>query len=197
MINLLPIGKVIAGFAVIYGVIVSIILWARFKPTTTLLESVSIALTGSAIINILLLTVFYFGWRTLWKKIPSLNRLLFPDLNGEWDVNIDWNWDGKTGKATAKAHIKQDFLKISMEMESDKSSSETLLAKPKKDSESGRPILYYIYRNIPKNINGKVNLPYEGAAILKLDHTNLDCLKGNYFTSRSSSGHYQLTRKIN
>ena len=110
-------------------------------------------------------------------------------------MTIHWQWDGKSGNTTALAHIKQDLLKISMEMESDRSDSETLLAKPKKDFESGRPILHYIYRNIPKHIDGNSDYPYEGAAILKMDHADLNRLKGNYFTSRASKGAYQLVRK--
>lgn len=31
-------------------------------------------------------------WRHLWRKFPSLNKLIFPDLNGEWDVELCSNW---------------------------------------------------------------------------------------------------------
>src|SRR3546814_11391719 len=27
-------------------------------------------------------------WRWVWKKVPPLGRWIFPDLNGEWDVEI-------------------------------------------------------------------------------------------------------------
>lgn len=31
-------------------------------------------------------------WRRLWKWFPILNRLIFPDLNGTWDVEMRSNW---------------------------------------------------------------------------------------------------------
>lgn len=31
-------------------------------------------------------------WRFFWKKFPSLNRLIFPDLNGKWRVELHSNW---------------------------------------------------------------------------------------------------------
>jgi hypothetical protein len=196
MISLLPITKVITAIAVNYGVTVGIILFIVTDSSTSLSESIALALKGSAALNLLLLAFFYLGWRKLWNWFPSLNRLFFPDLNGQWDMEIHWNWGNKNGVAKAKAFIKQSFISISMEVESEDSDSETLLAKPKKDSESGRAILYYIYRNIPKKKNGNNNSAYEGTAILKLDHLDLNILKGNYYTNSNSYGHYEI-RKTN
>ena len=31
-------------------------------------------------------------WRILWKIFPRLNRWFFPDLNGDWDVDVATNW---------------------------------------------------------------------------------------------------------
>ncbi len=31
-------------------------------------------------------------WRWLWKKFPKLNELIFPDLNGIWEVELCSNW---------------------------------------------------------------------------------------------------------
>jgi hypothetical protein len=195
VINLLPLTKVITAIAMLYAILTSIILFFVYDTDSGATEGIIISIKGAAILNIFLLGVVYFGWRWLWKKIPFLNKLLFPDLNGEWDMTIHWRWDGKEGVAQAIAHIKQDFLKMSMEVASEDSDSSTLLAKPQKDSESGRAILYYIYRNTPKFKNGNQSLPYVGTAILKLNHTNLDLLGGNYYTDRSTTGYYELKRK--
>lgn len=32
-------------------------------------------------------------WRLVWRGIPKLNHWVYPDLNGEWDVEADTNWD--------------------------------------------------------------------------------------------------------
>jgi SMODS-associating 2TM, beta-strand rich effector domain len=31
-------------------------------------------------------------WRWIWKKIPKMNEWVYPDLNGEWDVEMMSNW---------------------------------------------------------------------------------------------------------
>jgi hypothetical protein len=31
-------------------------------------------------------------WRWFWRKFPKLNLLVFPDLNGTWDVELCSNW---------------------------------------------------------------------------------------------------------
>lgn len=32
------------------------------------------------------------AWRLIWRAIPQLNDWVFPDLNGEWDVEVCSNW---------------------------------------------------------------------------------------------------------
>jgi hypothetical protein len=44
-----------------------------------------------------------------------------------------------------------------MEVRSVKSDSQTLMAQPKKDQESGRPILYYVYLVTPKALGARPN----------------------------------------
>jgi len=195
VINLLPLTKVITVISVLYAALISIILIFVYDVDSGITVGIVFAIKGATVLNLFLLGVIYFGWRWLWRKIPFLNKLLFPDLNGEWDMTIHWRWDDKKGVAQATAHIKQDFLKMSMEVASEDSDSSTLLAKPQKDPESGRAILFYIYRNTPKLKNGNKSLPYDGTAILKLDHTSLNILEGNYYTDRSTRGYYELKRK--
>lgn len=195
MINLLPLTKVIATISALYAVFISIILFFIYDVDSGITEGAILATKGATAINLFLLGFIYFGWKWLWKKMPFLNKLLFPDLNGEWDMTIHWKWGDKEGIAQATAHIKQDFLKMSMEVNSEDSDSNTLLAKPHKDPESGRAILYYMYRSTPKLKNGNSSSPYDGTAILKIDHTSLDLLEGNYYTDRTTTGHYELKRK--
>lgn len=195
MINLLPLTKVIAAISVLYAALIALILFFIYDEKSGVTEGVMIAFSGATALNLFLLGAMYIGWRWLWEKFPSLNKLLFPDLNGEWDMTIHWRWKDKVGIAQATAYIKQDFLKMSMEVYSEDSDSNTLLAKPQKDPESGRAILYYMYRSTPKLKNGNSSLPYDGTAILKIDHTSFNLLEGNYYTDRSTTGHYELKRK--
>jgi hypothetical protein len=109
-------------------------------------------------------------------------------------MSIHYQNAENSGFVTAKAQIKQDLLRISMEVFSRDSDSETLIALPKRDPESGRPILYYVYRVVPKNIKVEAGLSDEGSAILKLSNASHNRLSGNYFTSRRTTGHFELSR---
>lgn len=195
MINLLPLTKVISAIAVLYTVFILIILFFNYNASSNIIDGIVVALKGATALNLILLSIIYFGWRWVWRKLPFLNQLFFPDLNGQWSMIIHWQRKEDKGMVEATAYIKQDLLKISMEVDSKDSESVTLLAKPKKDPESGRAILYYVYRSTPKRRNGNDNLPYDGTAVLKLDHNSFDVLKGNYYTDRLTTGHYELKRK--
>lgn len=195
MIGLLPLGKVITTIAVIYSSITGLILLVAYNGATNFTDAISIAVGGSTILNIFLLVAFYFGWQKIWASFPKLNTLLFPNLNGVWDMEIHWDREGESGISRARAFIKQDFIKMGMDVEAENSDSQTLLAVPKKDSETGRPLLYYVFLTTPKHRVGMGNPdPYKGAALLKMGVESNDYLKGNYFTSRKSAGYYELRR---
>ncbi len=144
--------------------------------------------------DLLLLCLAHFGWRWIWRKIPLLSSLLFPDLNGQWRMTIHWSGVDGRGEVEANAVIKQSFVSFSIEVRSDGSDSETLVVQPKKDPESGRPILYYVYRVIPKGGQDSAASSYEGAAILKFFEEDSHGLRGNYFTSRNTQGRFELQR---
>jgi hypothetical protein len=195
MISLLPIGRVIALIAVAYAVVSCLILWAVYDDATSFLSAISIGTGGSATLHILLLGIFYFGWEKIWDRYPVLNKMLFPNLNGTWDMIIHWEWEGNKGTSHAKAVIKQNFLKLGMDVEAEDSDSQTLLANPKRDVETGRAELYYVFLTTPKHkSNTNYQEPYKGAAILKLSFEDNGLLQGNYFTSRKTIGYYELKR---
>lgn len=195
MIGLIPLSRLITGIAVAYATVTGLILLVAYDDATNFANAVYIAFGGATILNVCLLGLFYLGWQKLWTKFPQLNTLLFPNLNGVWDMEIHWERAGKNGVSRAKAFIKQDFLKVGMDVEAEDSDSQTLLAAPKKDPETGRPLLYYVFLTTPKHqASTKSAEPYKGAAILKLGVGSKDYLQGNYFTSRKSTGYYKLKR---
>ena len=191
LINLLPITKVISWVAGLYAfavVLISVLVGASGLAT---LET---AFKGVAVLNLVLLGVAIGGWRWIWMKIPKLNNWVFPDLNGRWDVEIHWNWGTKKGEKSATAFIKQSLMKVSIELLSDESESETLMVVLHKDAQSSRPGLFYIYRNVGLSGAAKKQAPHTGAAILKISLESNDVLHGNYFTDRSTNGQYTMRR---
>ncbi|PWW40293.1 hypothetical protein DFO83_102111 [Idiomarina loihiensis] len=197
MISLIPIGRAISSIAVAYAVVSCLILWGVYDQNTSFISAISIATSGSALLHLLVLGTFYFGWEKIWNHWPILNKIFFPNLNGTWDMNIHWEWEGKKGTSKAKAVIKQDFLKLGIDVEAEDSDSQTLLAKPKKDVETGRAELYYVFLTTPKHkSNTRAQEPYKGAAVLKLGLSDNEQLQGNYFTSRRTVGYYELKRIV-
>ncbi len=199
MISLLPIGRVIALISAVYAVIIFLALalsWKFGDQSQTVWGSITFAVSGATTLQLALMAWFYFGWRHLWRWFPALNRLLFPDIGGEWEIKIDWHGQGQSGVVHAEATIRQDFLRVSMEVRSPKSDSQTLIAQPKKDPESGRALLFYVYLVVPKALGANPGPPYHGAAILKFAETDGGQLNGNYWTSQQTGGHFRLTRQI-
>jgi SMODS-associating 2TM, beta-strand rich effector domain len=191
MINLFPITKVISWVAVVYAS--AVVLFALLLNVGGI-AALGTAFKGVAVLNLVLLGVAIVGWKHIWRWVPKLNDWVFPNLNGKWVVDIHWNWGRKSGQKTANAFIKQSLLKISIELSSDESESETLLVVPHKDVHSSRPGLYYIYRNVGIAGAAKKQDPHIGAAILKVDQESNELLRGNYFTDRSTNGQYTMRR---
>ncbi|GLQ87710.1 Cap15 family cyclic dinucleotide receptor domain-containing protein [Dyella flagellata] len=190
MINLLPFNRLVTWIAIGYA---GALLLAAVISGSPL--NFHVVLRNGTTLYLVLMLVTSVGWKYIWKKFPSLNQRFFPLLEGEWDMTIHWRQGQKCGVAKAKATIKQTFLAISMEVSADDSDSETLMAQPKKDAESGRPILYYVYRVTPKLKTEKSPAPYLGSAILRFFPANgVGQLKGNYFTSARTDGHFELSR---
>ncbi|HEV2516050.1 MAG TPA: hypothetical protein VGV07_12425 [Devosia sp.] len=194
MLSLLPVDRVITVVAVAYAVtillVVAIIL--TVFPSLSPWQTLTVAFSGATALQLLVLLVLNVAWKWVWSAIPALNQLLFPNIEGKWKMVIHWQREDRSGQVTATAVIRQTLLKLSMEVFSEGSESETLVALPRRDQESGRPMLYYVYRVVPKADKSDAGHPYEGSALLKLADKNT--LSGNYFTSQSTRGRFSLTR---
>lgn len=195
MLSLLPIGVITRWVALSYVLCAIGAAWVLRHDVGAwdpgfVLKTFSMVLSA---FTLLILLLGYFGWRWLWQWIPLLANI-YPDLNGYWDLTISWSRKGKCGEVVAKAIIKQNLFRISMEVEAPDSESRTLSAVPKKDPESGRAALHYIYLVTPHAKQGKSSVPYHGAAILAVSGVDLQTLAGNYWTSHQSDGRLSLTR---
>jgi hypothetical protein len=193
VIYILPINRVMVYVALLYAAAFGV---ATISAGTTAPVDIFLSALGwGAVLNLVILFFGHVGWRAVWIMCPKLNEWVFPDLNGQWRMTIRWFGPSAEGTVNATAIIKQSFFRISMEVTSVGSTSETLAVLPKKDTESGRPAVYYIYRVVPNKTIGHAGDAYEGSAILKVDSDNAECLSGNYHTSRKTVGHFDLRRE--
>lgn len=161
----------------------------------TLSQALGIVTGGAVFLELALFVLGSFVWQKVWHRFPALNEWVFPDLNGIWDMEINYRWNGTRGTKHAVANIKQTFFSVNMEVHSESSDSETLVVKTLKDMNSARPVLYYFYRIIPKGSASSAGSAYEGASILKLYGHEGNVLRGNYFTSQQSQGDFSLTKR--
>lgn len=178
--------KIIVGIASSYAALLLLFGW--------LWESARVAFAFATVLELILTFIVYVGWRSLWSRFPSLNQVLFPDLNGDWIAKIHWVRDGKEGTVSAAAKIKQDLIKMSIELDAPDSDSATVALVVRKDPESGRPILHYIYEVTEHQMRIASNPSYRGAASLKVNASDSRFMRGNYFTSRGSCGHFSFER---
>ncbi|WP_416236045.1 hypothetical protein [Pseudomonas mandelii] len=122
------ISFILSAYAVCAGIAVYTVSYFHLSNK----EAYSAVAVIATVYDILLLLFVYFAWRKLWKAVPWLSSLLFPDLNGEWEMIIFYQSPENNGVAKARASIRQTFLSISIEVDADGSDSETLSVQQKK-----------------------------------------------------------------
>jgi hypothetical protein len=195
MIYLLPMGQVLGAVAICYATLISLLVALSWKLYGgSVWGSIGFAVSGATALQAILFVCFHVGWRYLWRQFPALNRF-FPDISGKWTIRIAWQMGDRNGNVDAEATIEQNFLRISMDVTSPDSESQTLIAQPKRDPESGRALLYYVYLVTPKARGTSTITPYYGAAILKFSDIAGGELSGNYWTTKQSFGHFLLARR--
>lgn len=194
MIGLVSIQRVVVLVAVFYSIVVAVIV-SFLGSGNDVFEHILWSLKAAFLLNLFILILAHFVWRKLWKEFPILNKILFPDLNGNWSMQIHWSYEGNSGTVNARAVIKQTLFNMSMSVSSNGSDSDTLLVVPKKELESSGVQLYYVYRVIPKHKDGKSDSAYNGTSILRIKSKNFDRLEGNYYTDKSTKGYYTLIRE--
>jgi hypothetical protein len=150
MLHFLPTRKIITFAALINAFVVAYVA-AWLSPTATALEPLRYVSAAILVIDLLLLLISVSLWRMLWRWVPILADIYFPDINGIWEGKIVFK-DNKTGKdvrLNARARIKQSLWTIYIDLASTTSNSHTLVAYP--TNSSGNQTLYYVFHNIPQD----------------------------------------------
>jgi fumarate reductase subunit D len=168
--------------------------------------------SGSAVSPFKLLTVIAFliasvslwlfnkFWRPMWKRFPGLERTVFPDLNGTWIGTLQTSWkDPSTGAVPGPIEttvwIRQDLLTISVQQQTKESPSWSTRMFPYADAASDRYRLWFSYDNRPHANVSSGSPDHEGVCWLEMNLSlDRNKMKGQYYTSRSTSGNLQITR---
>lgn len=154
-------------------------------------------------------SAYWAPWRWLWRRIPALNRGVFPDLNGVWVGTTASNWPTieKMRNAASADHAidlaelyetpeRHDAIaleitaslyafRVETGLSSMDATSYSITAKPWKCQHTPRIHLAYVYEQETKDPSATDEERHMGAADLVYDPQNPDELEGVYWTRRS------------
>ncbi len=141
----------------------------------------------------------YISTKWLWR-LPIFRGWLvpFPDLEGTWRGEIKSTWkDPQSGKLPppipAILVIKHTFSSISCSLHTQESDSYSTAAQITRDDDSGVIRLSYNYANRPRATIRSRSTIHDGAATLIVTCRPKRMLKGEYWTSRKTTGDISLT----
>ncbi|EAQ23584.1 hypothetical protein [Roseovarius sp. 217] len=179
--------------------------------------------TASEVMRVIYTTPATFGlislvvgatplWRKVWARIPQLNRWVFPDLNGRWGTEIHSNiaamaayhpdfanTDLQTIRTPVPGEfeIVQNWFRLFIRFDSDDrySTSNTLVVEPRKDRDTGRFTLTYVFRNETPAPKPSDEQTHFGAAHVEIA-PDFQSMRGWYWTNRNASRGLNTAGKI-
>jgi hypothetical protein len=124
-----------------------------------------------------------------WPIFRWLRIVDFPDLRGRWRGTITSSW--KAGQSPAALEIVQtaSFIRVALYALESHSESRTADFEIRGD---GRPVLNYIYENIPKSAAANTMERHEGTAALTY-FSDKRLLEGGYYTGRGRQSQGEMT----
>lgn len=172
-----------------------VIIWVAvllFSGTTLEIGWEAIKKLPNVVTIYVLLALIFTNWA--WRLSIFRKWLVpLPDLQGTWKGTLESTWidpatNQKIPPKDVMLVIKQNFSSISCVMYTDESDSFSNTAQINEDDESGIFRLSYNYTNRSRaNVRDRSAI-HDGAAILKVITEPEKVLKGEYWTSRKTTG---------
>ena len=133
------------------------------------------------IYQILYYTFDHFIWK--YRLLRYLRIVTVPNLNGKWKGHIKSSYEPNEQDYPISVVITQQWSKILVRLETDKSHSKSIAASFLME-DSSSPELMYVYGNEPRSITPESMHPHTGTTRLRLDGS---VLQGTYYTGRGRS----------
>lgn len=163
---------------------------------TDVWSALKVAYKTVPIVIILWIGFAAFAWR--WRIFRKW-LVVFPDLDGTWQGEIQTTWkdaEGNTpGPIPAILTIRQTFGRVSCVMRTAEMSSWSHLADFWLDTDEQIRKLGYSYTSTPKLSVQERSDPHEGTMILEIIGDPVSKLKGIYWTTRKTTGEVVLTKR--
>ena len=110
---------------------------------------------------VMLMAAPYVAWRWL----PGLQRIIFPYLGGEWHGQLEYEGPNGKGSRSVSLSVRHTFLQVVLVLDSDQSTSRTLVVHAERDSGIKRDRLYYVFLNERKEGVLGAGARYRGLAV--------------------------------
>lgn len=198
MLHLLPIYRLFQIAAVLIGFIVLAAVSADLVGTGDASNDAKWIIRWLPVAALAITLIPYVTWRWM----PSVQRLIFPYLGGEWVGKLNFDGSYGSGVLDVDLTINHSFLKIDLILNSAESTSRTLIVQADRDKGTNCDRLYYVYLNERKEGLKGGGDRYRGLAVLRVErikrpslHRHCFSLYGDYFTERLGAGKLHLTRQ--
>ena len=162
----------------------------KIEFTIEALKKIPTAIT----INLIIWTIF-IKW--LWKWEIFYGWLVpFQNLSGKWEGEIIPNTQNKISTSIrTNVEIRQTFLNIHVKMKTEEMESNSYSSSFIIDDERGTNQLCYSYTSKPIVSVRERSVIHDGTALLEIIGKPTNKLKGEYWTSRKTTGGIILKRK--
>jgi hypothetical protein len=189
MLHLLPIRLVLQVFAVLVAVAILAATYAGWVGQGDVIRDMAMLSRWSSGLAITAIALPYI----LWRWLPPIQLLIFPYLGGHWSGVLHFRGD-QPGHRDIHLEIKHTLFAMRLLLDSDESTSSTLVVHAERNPDFQRYRVYYVYLNERKEGVPGAGYRYRGLAILRVEWGPQPKLLGNYFTEPGRSGTLDLNR---
>jgi hypothetical protein len=191
MLHLLPFQWLLKGLIAVTGLAVLTATSAGAFSSHGLYENSIAVLRWAGTVDTLVAGIIYFGWH----MIPCVRRAIFPHIAGEWKGKISFMDATETEQVRyATLYVAQNLLRIRLVLNTEESTSETLVVHPVRDSDFPFFYLFYIYENRRKEGFHGPGRIYRGTSVISIEDDKFLVMKGTYFTDQKGDGTVYFTR---
>ena len=190
MLHLLPIRRILTVVIALVAIAVLAATYAGWVGEGDAMSEATAVIRWSSSLATVAIVCLYAAWR--W--IRPVQLWIFPYLGGRWSGAV--RFQGATGLDSRDVRLEVNHSLFGMKflLDSDESSSRTLVAHAERDSDFDRYRVYYVYLNERKEGVQGAGEVYRGLAILRVEWGAPPRLHGDYFTESDRRGTLHLAR---
>lgn len=190
MLHLLPIRMVLRVVAALVALAIFAASYAGWVGQGGAVHDMTVVTRLSSSLATAAIVLLYVYWR--W--IPAVQLLIFPYLGGRWSGVLHFTAGRGPEHRDVRLEIKHTLFAIKLLLDSNESTSSTLVVHAERNPYFQRYRIYYVYLNERKEGVPGAGERYRGLAVLRVEWGAQPELQGDYFTETNRSGTLHLRR---